>query len=103
MPHVSAPLTLAELQTQQRTLSVRLATVRRQVQELTTQATTQPLLTDEPALWAFAVCVATCAAEVRQILSEEAAVRRALTLLHVSEHPARDWRQDLPSDRITGG
>jgi hypothetical protein len=98
MPDDPVPRTRAALQAAHQALSTRLAAVRCQVRQLTAQATTQAVLIDESARLAFAVQVDACAAEVQQILAREAALRRALILLQVSEHPARDWRDDGPKE-----
>jgi hypothetical protein len=56
------------------------------------------VLPNAPATRALAARLDACAADLRQILAEEAALRRALTLLRVAEHPASTWRDNEPVD-----
>jgi predicted metal-dependent HD superfamily phosphohydrolase len=96
MPDDPEPLTRSALQAAQHVLSARLAAVRCQVRQLTAQVTTQARPPDPEACLVLTARLDALATEVRQILTREAALRRALTLLHVSQYPARDWRDDVP-------
>jgi hypothetical protein len=95
MPDDPTPLSLAALRQAQQVLRTRLATVKREVRALAVRLAASAVLPDAPATRALAASLDTCAAEVRQILAEEAALRRALALRHVSEHPDRNWRHDI--------
>jgi hypothetical protein len=96
MPDDPIP-TRATLRQTQQVLRARLATVKHEVRELAVRLAASTVLPDAPATRALAAHLDACTAEIHQILSEEAALRRTLTLLHVAEHPARDWRDDLPT------